>query len=68
MTPENPIHIGEDEFKFEELTPEAQVLVRHMMSIDGKLNSHAFEVQQLQIGRKAVYDQLLAEVSNGNPE
>lgn len=57
-TPENPIRIGENDFKFEELTPEAQTLVQHMISIDGKLTHFKFEMDQLQIGRQAVYTQL----------
>ncbi len=66
--PQDPIRIGEQEFKFDALSPEAQTLVQHMMSIDGKLNSHAFEIQQLQFGRQAVYTQLIAETGAENDD
>ncbi len=64
MIPESPIHIGDKEFEFENLSPEAQILVRHMISIDGKLNQLKFEMDQLQFSRKAVYTQLLAAVTS----
>ncbi len=61
--PENPITIGSKSYKFEDLTPESQTLVQHMVSLDGKLNNLKFEMDQLQFGRNAVYTRLLNAVT-----
>lgn len=61
--PENPITIGDKKYKYEDMTPEAQSLVNHMVSLDGKLNNLKFEMDQLQFGRNAVYTRLLNAVT-----
>ena len=48
-----PITIDDKEYSFEDMTPEQQTLVNHLVDLDRKLNSARFNVDQLQVGRNA---------------
>ena len=47
------IAIDDIEYVFEDMTPEQQVMVRHVSDLDRKINSAQFNLDQLQVGRNA---------------
>ena len=53
-----PITIDDKEYHFEDMTQEQQMLVNHVADLDRKLHSARFNVDQLQVGRKACMSML----------
>jgi len=51
----NPVTIDGVEYQFEDMTPEQQTLLNHVIDLDRKLNSAKFSVDQLQVGRDAFF-------------
>ena len=51
----NPVTIDGIEYQFEDMTPEQQTLLNHVIDLDRKLNSAKFNVDQLQVGRDAFF-------------
>jgi hypothetical protein len=51
----NPVTIDGVEHQFEDMTPEQQTLLNHVVDLDRKLNSAKFNVDQLQVGRDAFF-------------
>ncbi len=51
----NPVTIDGVEYIFEDMTPEQQTLLNHVVDLDRKLNSAKFSVDQLQVGRDAFF-------------
>jgi hypothetical protein len=51
----NPVTIDGVEYQFEDMTPEQQTLLNHVVDLDRKLNSAKFNVDQLQVGRDAFF-------------
>jgi len=51
----NPVNIDGVEYQFEDMTPEQQTLLNHVVDLDRKLNSAKFNVDQLQVGRDAFF-------------
>lgn len=51
----NPVTIDGVEYIFEDMTPEQQTLLNHVVDLDRKLNSAKFNVDQLQVGRDAFF-------------
>ena len=54
----NPVTIDGVEYQFEDMTPEQQTLLNHVIDLDRKLNSAKFNVDQLQVGRDAFFRML----------
>ena len=54
----NPVTIDGVEYQFEDMTPEQQTLLNHVVDLDRKLNSAKFNVDQLQVGRDAFFTML----------
>jgi hypothetical protein len=50
-----PLTIDGVEYQFEDMTPEQQTLLNHVVDLDRKLNSAKFNVDQLQVGRDAFF-------------
>jgi hypothetical protein len=48
-----PITIDNIEYQYEDLTAEQQTLVNHCIDLDRKINSTAFNLDQLRIGKEA---------------
>jgi hypothetical protein len=46
------------EYIFEDMTPEQQTLLNHVVDLERKLNSAKFNVDQLQVGRDAFFTML----------
>jgi hypothetical protein len=55
-----PIIIDDVEYKYEDMTPEQQVLVNHCADLERKLSSAKFNVDQLEVG-KAAFVNMLSE-------
>ena len=51
----NPLTIDGVEYIFEDMTPEQQTLLNHVIDLERKLNSAKFNVDQLQVGRDAFF-------------
>jgi len=51
----NPVTIDGVEYIFEDMTPEQQTLLNHVVDLERKLNSAKFSVDQLQVGRDAFF-------------
>jgi hypothetical protein len=54
----NPVTIDGVEYIFEDMTPEQQTLLNHVVDLERKLNSAKFNVDQLQVGRDAFFTML----------
>lgn len=48
-----PVVINDVEYMFEDMTPEQQTLVNHVADLDRKINSTAFNLDQLSVGKQA---------------
>ena len=53
-----PIIIDDVEYVYEDMTQEQQVLVNHIADLDRKIGSTQFNLDQLQVGKKAFIDML----------
>jgi len=51
----NPVTIDGIEYIFEDMTPEQQTMLNHVVDLERKLNSAKFNVDQLQVGRDAFF-------------
>jgi hypothetical protein len=54
----NPVTIDGVEYLYEDMTPEQQTLLNHVVDLERKLNSAKFNVDQLQVGRDAFFTML----------
>ena len=54
------IVIDDNEYIFEEMMPEQQLLINHIADLDHKINSAQFKLQQLNVGKDA-FVQMLKE-------
>lgn len=61
------IVVDDKEYHYEDMTPEQQTAVNHLVDLDRKLNSARFNVDQLQVGRNA-FMSLLTEALKNKPE
>ena len=57
-TKKTPITIDDVEYVFEDMTPQQQVMVNHIADLDRKIGSSQFNLDQLQVGKKAFIDML----------
>ena len=48
-----PVVINDVEYLYEDMTQEQQTLVNHVADLDRKINSTAFNLDQLSIGKQA---------------
>ena len=54
----NQVTIDDVEYVYEDMTQEQQVLVNHIADLDRKIGSTQFNLDQLQVGKKAFIDML----------
>jgi ribosomal protein L24 len=59
----NPVTIDGVEYIVEDMTPEQQTLLNHVIDLERKLNSAKFNVDQLQVGRDAFFSLLKTALS-----
>ena len=58
MQIEDPIRIGDKEYKYDDLTPDAQDCVAHIVSLDSRLNQAQDHMDELQMCRLAYVNRL----------
>jgi hypothetical protein len=54
----NQVTIDDVEYAFEDMKPEQQAMVNHLVDLDRKIVSTAFNLDQLQVGKQAFIDML----------
>jgi hypothetical protein len=59
-----PIVIDDVEYAFEDMTSEQQVLINHVADLDRKIRSTQFNLDQLNVGRKAFMDMLTSSLED----
>lgn len=59
----NPITIDDVEYDINEMTEQQQMLLNHVADLDRKLGAARFNVDQLEVGRRAFFDMLKASLS-----
>lgn len=57
-----PIVIDDVEYIYEEMTDKQQRFVRHIQDLDRKIRSTQFNLEQLSVGKDALFDMLKAEL------
>lgn len=62
-TKKTPLSIDGTDYDFEDLSPQAQVLVNHVADLDRKIGSTRFNLDQLQVGRDAFMAMLKSELA-----
>jgi hypothetical protein len=70
QTKQTPVVIDDVEYIFEDMTQEQQMLVNHVADLDRKINSTAFQLDQLKVGKDAfigLLKQALDKVKEAEP-
>ena len=49
----NQVTIDDVEYAFEDMTPEQQTMVNHLIDLDRKISSSQFNLDQLNVGKQA---------------
>lgn len=49
----NQVTIDDVDYDFEDMKPEQQAMVNHLVDLDRKISSTAFNLDQLQVGKNA---------------
>jgi hypothetical protein len=49
----NQVTIDDVDYAFEDMKPEQQAMVNHLVDLDRKISSTAFNLDQLQVGKNA---------------
>ena len=57
-TKKNQVTIDDVEYAFEDMTPEQQQMVNHLIDLDRKIGSTQFNLEQMSIGKQAFIDML----------
>jgi hypothetical protein len=63
-----PVSIDGVEYIFEDMTAEQQALFNHCVDLDRKINSAAFNLDQLQVGKQAFIDRLKSALETKSEE
>jgi hypothetical protein len=61
-----PIIINDVEYNFEDLTDQQKVMVNHIADLDRKIGSTTFNLDQLNVGKKAFVDMLTKDLNDKN--
>jgi hypothetical protein len=54
----NQVTIDDVEYAFEDMTPEQQQMVNHLIDLDRKIGSSQFNLDQLNVGKQAFLSML----------
>ena len=54
----NPVIIDEVEYQFEDMKPEQQAMVNHLIDLDRKIGNTQFSLDQLNVGKQAFLNML----------
>ena len=49
----NQVTIDDVSYEFEDMTPEQQTMVNHLIDLDRKIGSSQFNIEQLNVGKQA---------------
>jgi hypothetical protein len=49
----NQVTIDDVSYEFEDMTPEQQAMVNHLIDLDRKIGSSQFNIEQLNVGKQA---------------
>ena len=58
-----PVNIDGVQYKFEDMTPEQQTIINHLVDLDRKIGSSQFNLDQLQVGKQAFMSMLKESLS-----
>lgn len=61
-----PVTIDGVEYKFEDMTPEQQALINHLIDLDRKIGSSQFNLDQLNVGKQAFMSLLKESLAKDN--
>ena len=61
-----PIIINDVEYNFEDLTDQQKAMVNHIADLDRKIGSTTFNLDQLNVGKKAFVDMLTKDLNDKN--
>jgi hypothetical protein len=59
----NQVTIDDVEYAFEDMTPEQQAMVNHLVDLDRKIGSSQFNLDQLNVGKQAFLSMLRESLS-----
>ena len=59
----NQVTIDDVDYAFEDMKPEQQAMVNHLVDLDRKISSTAFNLDQLQVGKNAFLSMLRESLS-----
>jgi len=59
----NQVTIDDVNYEFEDMKPEQQAMVNHLVDLDRKISSTAFNLDQLQVGKNAFLSMLKESLS-----
>jgi hypothetical protein len=59
----NQVTIDDVEYLFEDMTPEQQAMVNHLIDLDRKIGSSQFNLDQLNVGKQAFLTMLRESLS-----
>ena len=59
----NQVTIDDVEYEFSDMKPEQQAMVNHLVDLDRKISSTAFNLDQLQVGKNAFLSMLRESLS-----
>ena len=54
----NPVVIDDVEYAFEDMKPEQQAMVNHLIDLDRKIGNTQFSLDQLNVGKQAFLNML----------
>lgn len=64
----NPVIIDEVEYQFEDMKPEQQAMVNHLIDLDRKIGNTQFSLDQLQVGKQAFLNMLRESLAKKDEE
>ena len=62
----NQVTIDDVDYAFEDMKPEQQAMVNHLVDLDRKISSTAFNLDQLQVGKNAFLTMLRESLAKVN--
>jgi restriction endonuclease S subunit len=64
----NPVIIDEVEYQFEDMKPEQQAMVNHLIDLDRKIGNTQFSLDQLNVGKQAFLTMLRESLAKKEEE
>jgi hypothetical protein len=62
----NQVTIDDVEYAFEDMKPEQQIMVNHLIDLDRKIGSSQFNLDQLNVGKQAFLTMLRESLNKVN--